>query len=102
MATGCDAELPPECTEPDPGDLDGYCIVGDHDGEAAARADMEACIEDDDELEPATPEEVAEGPGSCGDVVTEAVLAAEQQAYEDCWQLAYDATYRSPSSTECP
>jgi len=91
-------ELPPECSSPDEGDLEGYCILGDNDGRTAAMGDIVACV---DEEELSAPEEVAEGPGSCGDEVSEAVLEAEQQAYVDCWQLAYDDTYEEPTLLEC-
>ena len=88
LLVGCAADLPEECSSPTEGDLEGYCIAGENDGAAAGRADAEACLEDDDE--PSVPEQVAEGPGSCGDEVSESVLTAEQAAYEDCWAEAYD------------
>ncbi len=98
---GCDAELPAECTEADPGDLEGYCVLGDNDGRAAALDDIDSCAGLDEDRPRAEPTYVAEGPGSCGDEVDDEVLEAEQAAYEGCWREAYEASYVVPEETEC-
>ncbi len=84
-----DPEVRLDCDEPESGDLDGYCVLGENDGAAAGVADHADC--------PATPSEpgsVAHGPGGC-DEPSQAVLDAEQGAYDDCWRRAYEEALTS-------
>jgi len=84
---GCaDPEVRLDCEAPEAGDLEGYCIFGSNEGAAAALADRARCAE-----EPSLPDEVARGPGGCEDP-SQALLDAEQAAYVQCWQEAYEAT----------
>lgn len=98
LLAACGGDTVPEgCTTPDEGDLEGYCIVGDAHGAAAALDDMATCAGLDEDAPPVSvPPYVAEGPGDCGDDVGEVVLQAEQEAYEGCWQAAYAATWELP------
>jgi hypothetical protein len=99
----CAAPLPEGCLEASDGDLEGYCVLGSHDGAEAAAADESSCAGlSDDAPERSVPDEVAEGPGDCGDEVSDEVLAAEQAAYVDCWQAAYDESYTPPEEVDCP
>ncbi len=87
-ALGCgNPEVRLDCEAPEDGDLEGYCIVGSHDGAEAATSDRARCA-----LEPSVPTYVAQGPGGCEEPAQE-VLDAEQRAYTDCWQEAYDGTW---------
>lgn len=82
---GCGSpEVLLDCEQPEPGDLEGYCILGEADGAQAALADRSACVST-----PSEPRQVAHGPGGC-DAPSAAVLEAEQAEYERCWAAAYD------------
>ena len=74
-----------DCDEPEQGDLDGYCVLGEAHGDDAARSFLEERCEGEAPL----PDAVAEGPGGC-DEPSDAVLSAEQAAFDACWQEAFD------------
>jgi hypothetical protein len=87
---GCGSpEVLLDCDEPEAGDLEGYCVLGENDGAAAAAVDLADCPES-----PSAPLPVAHGPGGC-DEPSQAVLDAEQGAYEDCWRTAYEQALAS-------
>lgn len=87
-----DPEVLLDCEEPEQGDLDGYCVLGENDGAAAAAADRAVCA-----ATPSEPEPVAHGPGGCEEP-SQAILDAEQRAYEDCWRSSYEATLEALDS----